>query len=192
MLLVSGVQAQSKSTDPAPINQETDQNQKGTHDFGETVAAATVLHGQCYLLDQNNSPQKQGNVTVWVCGADRFRSLDSWIFSQIKGKLDDLIGRANEAMALRQPERARALLDQYADTLENRWGMLANCPCTETNQDGKFELTHHLKPPYVIFTYGRLTVNGKVAHYVWRLRSDNIDPAKELILSNENAVLVSK
>jgi hypothetical protein len=59
-------------------------------------------------------------------------------------------------------------------------------PRAVTDAEGRFELRHTLREPYVIVARASRHVGEDVEHYEWMINSNKIGPDGKILLSNNN------
>ena len=66
------------------------------------------------------------------------------------------------------------------------WQILPTASASATTgADGRFSITHHVAPPYIIFAIGSRTFGGETEYYRWQMASSLITNPMQVELSND-------
>jgi hypothetical protein len=153
---------------------------------GNMDGPGQTIHGQCFIVTQGGNNIKLALVTVHVVAVDALDDLADAVGKKIKPRLDYWEALAKMASSQGNHDLAIVYLEQATDDILKSWELLPPGPQAKTDADGKFELQHNLRPPFVVIANAKRRVGGEVEHYQWQVPSSQIAPGDTLMLTNDN------
>jgi len=176
----------TESDSRSVIDQAPSRPGRLTGSVGPLDGPKQVIHGQCFIVTEGGVNIKLALVSIRIISADLLDNMEKDIMKRFTPRLDYWQKLAKEASDNKNYDLARVYLNFAGDELLRLPDLLPPGPHGKTDADGKFELVHTMRPPFVVVAYASRRVGDDVERYEWRVPSSQIDEDGSLMLSNDN------
>jgi len=157
-----------------------------TGEIGPTDGRVRTIRGQVIVTAHEDVEYKLGDVTIYVFGLKRFYALEAQVHAALKPTYDYFTALHSRAMAQKRYDVAADYSKLSMSFYDSELTLFPTGPRAVTDAEGRFDLRHTLREPYVIVARASRHVGDDVEHYEWMILSTKLSPDGKVLLSNSN------
>lgn len=155
-------------------------------EVGHHDGSPVKVKGQIFVTSKGGENFKMGAVTVYVFGASEFMVLEKAVTKEIQPRSAYLFSMWRRASARNDFATGSSYREHILSLLNSELTLFPATQTTETDADGRFELTHTFREPYVLTARANRRVGKETESYYWVIRSDVIRKNETVLFSNNN------
>lgn len=155
---------------------------KGTSPTDESIVWEDAkINGQCFIATKGGDNIRLGGITICIYDEKTIIAIDDYStkWFVITDKAFDLLMNSSDEDAINHLDAVIGMSYQCYKDVKPLYSV-------ETDADGKFTLKKIPKGNFYVFAVASRQTLGKIEHYVWSLKAQDVIGKDPLLLNNEN------